>query len=69
MLESKATTEGTENHIVSPWSRINFAGSITDFSGTENRQAPRSQQMNISCTLRSNVISNSCEKRSRSFTS
>src|SRR6266478_383973 len=67
--ESKPMTEGTENHIVSPLSRMNFAGAITDFSGTTNRQAPRSQQTNMSCTLKSNVRSNSCESRSSQDTS
>src|SRR5262249_61307222 len=59
-------TEGTENHTVSSWSRMNLAGSVTDFSGTQNKHAPRSQHTNMSWTLRSNVSSNACEHRSSS---
>ena len=41
---------------------------MTDFSGTEYKHAPRSQHTNMSCTLKSKVISNICEKRSCSLT-
>src|SRR5208282_2878866 len=62
-FDANMATDGTENQHVSSFSSIRVAG-VSVCSAKGQSVAPASQQVNRSCTLRSNVRSKLCEQRS-----
>src|SRR5208283_989618 len=62
-FEANMATDGTENQQVNSFSSTKVAG-VSVCSVYGQSVAPASQQVNRSCTLRSNVKSKFCEQRS-----